>query len=170
MTVLRTCQPPEDFHLVKRWHVDSARELAGLRSSLHEAITGEVGTPRGDLSQTPDKMVLVASELVTNALQHARSPRTVHLLARDHELLLDVVDHDGGTPPEIAEVRAPGQGGFGIKLAQQLATDVGWYPQGSAKHVWACFPATDPEAETVARSARARHHGSTTAPRVRELV
>jgi hypothetical protein len=156
MTVLRTSQPPDDFHLVQRWDVDSAAELARLRSSLHEAITGTAGSPRGDLSQTPDKVVLVASELATNALRHAKAPRSVQLLARDHELLLDVIDHDVATSPEVAEVRPLGEGGFGIKLAQRLAADVGWYARGTAKHVWACFPATDAEAASVARRSRGR--------------
>ncbi|MEP7764325.1 ATP-binding protein [Sanguibacter sp. 25GB23B1] len=156
MTVLRTSRPPDDFRLVQRWDVDSAGALAGLRSSLHEAITGAVGAPRGDFSQTPDKMVLVASELATNALRHAKAPRSVRLFARDHELLLDVVDHDVASSPVVAGVRPAGEGGFGLKLAQRLAAEVGWYARGTAKHVWACFPATDAEAESVARGSRRR--------------
>ena len=164
MTVLRTSRPPDDFHLVQRWDLDSAGALAGLRSSLHEAVTGAVASPRGDFSQTPDKMVLVASELATNALRHAKEPCSVRLLARDHELLLDVVDHDVDSSPVVAGSRPAGEGGFGLKLAQRLAADVGWYARGTAKHVWACFPATDAEAASVARRSR-RRGGSWLGPR-----
>lgn len=187
MTALRTCRPDDDFRLVRRWVVDSPLELSHLRSSLHEAITGEVGASRGDFSQTPDRMVLVASELATNALRHAKPPRAVQLLVTDRQLLLDVVDQDASTAPEVAEVRPPGEGGYGLKLAQRLASDVGWYSSGSTKHVWASFPASPEAAEHLGEHAQAiddgydqGEHGHDSrnghggrplrAPRVRELV
>lgn len=187
MTALRTRRPPDDFRLVRRWVVESAHELSHLRSSLHEAITGEVGTSRGDFSKTPDRMVLVASELATNALRHAKAPRSVQLYATDEQLLLDVVDEDVSTVPEVAGVRPPGEGGFGLKLAQRLASDVGWYASGSTKHVWASFPASPRQSGRNGRHAQVvddghdqgeldddgfRRHGGRTlrAPHVRQLV
>ncbi|WP_211281830.1 ATP-binding protein [Sanguibacter antarcticus] len=138
---------------MQRWELDSVHALAGLRSSLHEVITGEAEMPAEDLTETPARIVLVASELATNALRHATAPRTVRLFARDHELLLDVVDHDPATPPVVSGGRPLGEGGFGLRLAQRLASQVGWYSRGTAKHVWASFPVTDHE--TVACGPRA---------------
>ncbi len=37
-----------------------------------------------------------------------------------------------------------GEGGLGLPLAERLAADVGWYPSGTVKHVWATFTVVSP--------------------------
>jgi two-component sensor histidine kinase len=89
-------------------------------------------------------MVLVASELATNALRHGTPPTAVRLLRRRDTYLLDVADKDVDAQPYVAAGRPPGHGGFGLQIARRIAVDVGWYTAGATKHVWATFPAQSP--------------------------
>jgi len=111
-----------------------------LRSSLHEALTGEPLPEGGFLDQVPEKMAIVATELATNALAHARPPTVVELRRTDDEFILDVADETPAASPEFAQNRPGGVGGMGLLLTRDLSRDVGWYVDGDVKHVWARFP------------------------------
>ncbi|MBB2925513.1 two-component sensor histidine kinase [Cellulomonas cellasea] len=82
-------------------------------------------------------MVLVASELATNALRHGTPPTTVALHQCEDRFLLTVADHDPTTRPYLAGRRTPGAGGFGLQIATMLALDLGWYRTETTKVVWA---------------------------------
>ncbi|MEU4221115.1 ATP-binding protein [Actinoplanes sp. NPDC026623] len=138
--VLRTSRPPTPNAAVAHWVLDSFTELRSLRSSLHKALTGEP-LPEGNfLDEVPEKVAIVATELATNALAHARPPTVVELRRTDDEFILDVADEEPGASPEFAVDRPGGAGGLGLQLARDLALDIGWYVDGDAKHVWARFP------------------------------
>jgi len=137
---LRTSRPPTPNVEVAQWVLDSFVELRSLRSSLHKALTGEPLPDGGFLDQVPEKVAVVATELATNALAHARPPTTVHLLRTDDQFILDVADEDPAAFPEFAEGRPAGAGGLGLQLIRDLALDLGWYVDGDVKHVWAQFP------------------------------
>jgi two-component sensor histidine kinase len=92
-----------------------------------------------ELDQVPEKMILVATELATNALAHARPPTVVELRRTGKTFVLDVTDDDPATPPEITEARPTDSGGRGLRLARDLALDIGWYVEKGVKHVWAEF-------------------------------
>lgn len=134
-------RPPADFDQVARWVLDSAGELAGLRGELTLALTGRPAGPTRSLGTVPEKMVLVASELATNALRHGLPPTTVTLLRNGGEFLLDVADRAPETTPVLASGREAGEGGHGLRLTELLAADVGWYTTDATKHVWAVFGA-----------------------------
>lgn len=95
----------------------------------------------GRLSSTPDKLVLIASELATNALRHGLPPTIVRLARSGDRFLLEVADHDVSTEPVYAGRRIPGAGGVGLHMARQLSLDVGWYRTDDVKTVWATFTA-----------------------------
>jgi serine/threonine-protein kinase RsbW len=136
---LDSSRPPTPNVEVARWVLDSFSELRALRASLHKTLTGEP-LPDGDhLDEVPEKVAVVATELATNALDHARPPTVVQLRRTDHTFILDVTDDDADTAPEIVEDRAPGAGGLGLQLAHRLALDIGWYVDDGVKHVWAQF-------------------------------
>ena len=139
---LRTSTPPDRFVLVQEWVVDTSRELSDLRAGIVRAVATE-GAPPRELDATAHTMVLVASELATNALRHGIPPTIVRLLRAEDTYLLDVADHDLGTTPYIAGARPPGEGGFGLQIARRLALEVGWYATETTKHVWATFPVGD---------------------------
>lgn len=131
---------PERFRPVRVWSLDSVDEVAVLRRELL-AATAPAG--RGEtayLQDVPERMVLVASELATNALTHGAPPTVVTLMSDGAGFLVDVADRDLASSPRIAGDRPLGAGGFGLVIARRLAQDVGWYTDDVDKHVWATFP------------------------------
>ena len=140
MSDIKAAPLPAHFQTKRTWVLDSTEGLGELRGSLFEELTGETFLTSSTLDDIPEKMVLVVSELATNALRHGKPPTIVTLMANVHEQLLDVADHDVASAPQIARGREIGEGGFGLVLAHQLALDVGWYVTGPAKHIWARFP------------------------------
>jgi len=129
--------PPDTFAVVRHWVLDSTSELRTLRAEVAAAIVGRGAGTR--LRGVPGAVVLVASELATNALCHGLAPTVVTLCRDGQTYLLDVADQAVQVEPVLAERRLPGEGGFGLYLARRLALDVGWYADGETKHVWATF-------------------------------
>ena len=84
---------------------------------------------------------LLTSEVVTNAVRHA--PSTADLAVRlrrvDHSITVEV-DDDSDTAPR-AVTRELGQGGWGIRFVEHMASDWGVAPRPrSGKTVWFCVP------------------------------
>lgn len=132
-------RPPGGFTSARRWVVDSPRELSPLRAALQEEIDSRLG-PAGTrpVSEVGPMMALVASELVTNAIVHARPPAVVELLHHaPARFLLTVVDQDPRSTPAVVSDRAPGNGGLGLQIASGLAVSSGWYRTSQVKVVWA---------------------------------
>ncbi|MFC7547378.1 ATP-binding protein [Plantactinospora sp. GCM10030261] len=140
MAPLRTSPPPPRADELRRWTLDTATELRGLRAGLHEALTGEELLAGERLDEIPELVALVASELATNALRHGIPPTIVRLLADDDHFYLVVADHDLTSVPELADTRPLGAGGRGLQLAQSFSLDVGWYATEHTKNIWASFP------------------------------
>ena len=113
------------------WDLDSVAELPHVRAEVRAHLAG----PRqGDLR---DRLVLALDEMASNALRHGggRVRATVRPLAG--AWLVEVRDGAPDTPPTPAVGRDPSEGGLGLYLVAELATDHGWYVAGEAKHVWA---------------------------------
>ncbi|WP_199737924.1 ATP-binding protein [Cellulomonas sp. PhB150] len=135
---LRASRPPANFVPARRWVVDSVSELAGLRHALRTEInTRAHASADRDLDRVAQDLVLVASELATNAIKHGRPPTIVQLFQDGTSFLLTVADHDLGSEPRIAGDRPPGEGGFGLQIARRLSRDVGWYRTDTVKVIWA---------------------------------
>lgn len=132
-------RPPARFELVDEWSLDSLDELSALRSQLAAILRTGTAAPDVGLGTTPEKIVLVASELSTNALEHGRPPTIVRLMRDDDCWLLEVADHDRGSAPVYAGERIPGAGGLGLHLARTLSLDVGWYSTATTKNIWVTF-------------------------------
>ncbi|WP_418275337.1 ATP-binding protein [Isoptericola jiangsuensis] len=128
---------PEGFQEIGSWPLLSMDELTAVRGQIGGSLPS-CGTTLEDI---PESILLVASELATNALRHGQGPALVRLSVRGGTYLLDVVDRAPGVTPEIAAGRPTGQGGFGLRLASRLADEVGWSCTEGAKHVWATFTA-----------------------------
>jgi hypothetical protein len=140
VSTLSASRPPAPNAEVAHWILDSFTELRALRASLHKALTGQPLPEGGQLDEVPEKMAVVATELATNALAHARPPTVVRLRRTDQAFILDVTDEEPAAVPEFAEGRPPGAGGLGLRLARELALEIGWYTDAGVKHVWAEFP------------------------------
>jgi len=140
--------PPGRLDVVGSWTLRTVDELSDVRADLETRLpcdcpaarVGASPSAAGGLSGT-QRMVLVASELVANALEHARPPVVARLLCDGDVAVLDVVDRSPEAPPVVPEGREPGEGGHGLRLAETVADRVGWYSTGAEKHVWAQFAA-----------------------------
>jgi hypothetical protein len=83
---------------------------------------------------------LISSELVTNAVMHARTPMNVTLRLLDDRLSVDVRDSDPRPMfrPSPDAPGAPGdEHGRGLLLLDAMATAWGSSPTGNGKVVWA---------------------------------
>lgn len=91
------------------------------------------------LAPMVDDVRLVASELTTNALQHARTPLIITLERRGHNVVLSVEDGSSSLPiPRSVDGSAPR--GRGLAIVDQLST--AWGVDVAAersKAVWARF-------------------------------
>jgi serine/threonine-protein kinase RsbW len=131
-----------NFAVVATWCVHTLAETRVLRSKLLDCMTPNGATaPAGVFGSVAQDVLVVASELATNALRHGRPPTVVQLLRRGNSLALDVADHDASSAPVIAGQRPVGEGGYGMVIARRLAEDVGWYTTPPTKHIWATFAA-----------------------------
>ncbi|MFI5835437.1 ATP-binding protein [Micromonospora sp. NPDC051300] len=139
MGQLRTSPPPPQATELERWVLDTPEELRDVRASLRDALTRHGLVQGEDLDEVPHMVLLVATELSSNALRHGRPPTIVTLLATDDRFLLDVADHDVSSVPELSDIRPTDSGGRGLFLAQSISLDVGWYATETTKHIWASF-------------------------------
>jgi serine/threonine-protein kinase RsbW len=149
MNQLRSSPPPDGAVELQQWLLASGDELRQLRADLHQALHAHGLAGAGAGSETPERVVLVASELVSNALRHGRPPAVVRLLRADGHVILEVADRDpGGVPrlidPGPLDAQQADGGGRGLQIASSLALEVGWYATAAAKHVWASFPLAAP--------------------------
>ncbi|MEU1885398.1 ATP-binding protein [Micromonospora sp. WMMD987] len=140
MAQLLTSPPPPQAAELRRWELADPADLRALRASLHEALTGEQLLDGQRMDEVPELIVLVATELATNALKHGIPPTIVRLLTIDESLILDVADHDLSTIPELADTRPMGAGGRGLQIAMAVSLEVGWYATDRTKNIWASFP------------------------------
>jgi anti-sigma regulatory factor (Ser/Thr protein kinase) len=91
---------------------------------------------------------LVVSELVTNAVLHARTPIEVQVLVGAATLRIEVTDSGLDRPHMWAE---RDRGGRGLPIVEAIASGWGVVDHGSRKTVW-CEIALRPRASTAADS------------------
>jgi len=87
----------------------------------------------------PDDAVLVASELVTNAVQHGLPPIELNLHLGTGRLRL-TVSNAVGTTLSVPRIVAPGAdepGGRGLAIVETLSTEWGWSNADGMVSVWA---------------------------------
>jgi anti-sigma regulatory factor (Ser/Thr protein kinase) len=100
-----------------------------------------------DLDHLTDEVVLLTSELVTNAVIHARTPFEVALSVSDQVLRVVVAD---GSPavPLRKSYGATATTGRGLELVETIARQWGTEPREAGKVVW--FEISTPCAEETA--------------------
>ena len=95
-----------------------------------------------------DDLLLMLSELVTNAVRYGRDPLCVRMVASDECIRVEVDDGNHRTPvmlhPDI-----PGPGGMGLRIVDRLADSWGTRPNECGKSVWFELSiASDPTVES----------------------
>jgi len=92
---------------------------------------------RWDLAALVDDLRLVVSELVSNAVLHARTAVEVALSVGEGVIELAVRDRNPRTPrPRVANRGAEAPGGRGLLLVQELSDDWGVSERMDGKDVW----------------------------------
>lgn len=87
-----------------------------------------------------ETLILLVSELVTNAVVHTGCPAVLRLSLPDAEeesatVRLEVADRSGRAPvPRCAD--GDETGGRGLALVDGLADRWGWSPEGAGKSIW----------------------------------
>ena len=131
---LRTSHLPAQAVELHQWLLAGADELRPLRADLHKALAGRLA------EDGTGPIVLVATELASNALRHGLPPAMVRLLKSDDQFFLEVADRDLASVPKLAEAYPSVSGGRGLHIARSLSVEVCWYATERFKHVWASFP------------------------------
>ena len=115
--------------------VPRARDFT--RQALHD--WGWLPAATADRRAAAEDVLLVVSELVTNACLHAGGPEELRLRRSPKSLRLEVVDGGGGEPAPRTPHRAGRPGGHGMFIVQRLCLDWGVIRNGDqpGKTVWA---------------------------------
>ncbi|MFP8962216.1 ATP-binding protein [Streptomyces nanhaiensis] len=114
--------------------------IAQARDAADAFLTKLAGTepPAGERSH--DDVLLVVSELVTNAVRHAPGPLTLCLAFAEGRVQVTVRDSDPAPPrPRQADLNSGG-GGFGWSIVERIADRLSVHPMPDGKEVHAFLP------------------------------
>lgn len=128
---------PQGYREIWCQELSHLAELAKPRARLRTTLTGSSTVERPEREHWSERMVLIADELASNALRHARPPVAVALSRLAARWLVTVSDTATDLPPEPAQGRDPGLGGFGLYVVADLSAAHGWSRERGQKSVWA---------------------------------
>jgi anti-sigma regulatory factor (Ser/Thr protein kinase) len=118
---------------VETFRLDLERDEQAVKLA-RDATHAWVGSLR-PAAHLADDVALIVSELVTNAIVHARSAPVVRGTYEHSRLRLEVDDRDVA-PPTIRTADRQ-VGGYGLRIVDRLAHTWGWIPTRDGKRVWA---------------------------------
>jgi two-component sensor histidine kinase len=119
-------------------HLDPVPRVVGVARSFVREHAPELLPP--DLL---DVLLLLTSELVTNAVIHARTALEVGITVTNRSLIVTVHDEDLGGPPE----RGGRDGGWGLGLVREFAEDSAMEQHaGDGKTAWFRIARDEPAA------------------------
>ncbi len=101
----------------------------------------EVAERLGDLPGV-EELLLCVSEVVTNAVIHAGTPRHLSVRQDGDRLVVEVADGDP-RPPVRRDPDPTSPTGRGLRLLEDLAMGWDWRPTDDGKVVWFEFPAAE---------------------------
>ncbi|QEV18463.1 ATP-binding protein [Streptomyces alboniger] len=127
---------------VRRLSLNGASGIVPLardytRQALH--AWGWLPADGADRQAAAEDVLLVVSELVTNACLHAEGPDELWLSCDGKVLRIEVSDKGAGQPAPRTPHRAGRPGGHGMFIVQRLCLDWGVVrnPDATGKTVWA---------------------------------
>ncbi|MFJ1548413.1 ATP-binding protein [Streptomyces sp. NPDC088246] len=129
----------------RQWRTLSLRGVGGIvptardfaRQALHD--WGWLPATSADGRAAAEDVLLVVSELVTNACLHADGPEELRIACTAKVLRVEVVDGGAGQPAPRTPHRAGRPGGHGMFIVQRLCLDWGVLRVAgrAGKTVWA---------------------------------
>jgi anti-sigma regulatory factor (Ser/Thr protein kinase) len=119
---------------VLTWSLEDVAELPRVRADLRRHA-GAVTRP--DLR---DQLILALDEMASNALRHGQGGVQATVRETPDAYLIEVSDQAPAHPPSPAVGRDPSEGGLGLYLIAEMASQHGWYVSHGHKYVWALLP------------------------------
>ena len=114
----------------------ASTELAASTAAVAEARAFvSSALRRWELDSLVTDATLLTSELVTNAVLHARTDLTVSVAVADGAAEIGVTDSSPKLPRARTAARTS-EGGRGLQLVEQVAEDWGVVPVDGGKQVW----------------------------------
>jgi len=107
---------------------DNPADIAPARH-LVEMRLEEWGCEHGE------DVLLVLSELVTNAVKHAGG--AARIVVHSSDGVVRIVVHDANPVAPKMRSRPDESGGFGLRIVDHLTIEWGWTPESEGKQVWA---------------------------------
>ena len=111
------------------WTLPAQDESVGEARRLVAGLLGAVAPDR------LDTILLLTSELVTNAVRHGSGPVTLHLSGGPHGLQVEV-DDNGPGQPRLLDQDLLTTGGRGLQLVDAMSTRWGVDRHALGKTVW----------------------------------
>ncbi|WP_432086897.1 ATP-binding protein [Streptomyces sp. bgisy095] len=94
------------------------------------------GSGIGEDEPLAEALVLIISELVTNAVVHTGCPAVLRMLfAAEGGVRVEVADASD-CPPKPRHAQGDDTNGRGLELVDGLADRWGWQPEGLGKSIW----------------------------------
>jgi serine phosphatase RsbU (regulator of sigma subunit)/anti-sigma regulatory factor (Ser/Thr protein kinase) len=109
---------------------------------------------RWKVEEVSDAVLLVVSELVTNALVHTQGPVRIDLMLRGDRVRVSVSDSSPRAPAKPVIVDWESTGGRGLLLVEAMAESFGTVPVAGGKQVWSEIVVPRPEPAPVETGAR----------------
>ncbi|HCA86936.1 MAG TPA: ATP-binding protein [Streptomyces sp.] len=136
------------FGQVRRLHLQGASGIVPTaRDFTRQALYdwGWMPAATADQRAAAEDVLLVVSELVTNACLHAEGPEELRIGRAAKVLRLEIVDRGAGSPAPRTPHRAGRPGGHGMFIVQRLCLNWGVVrnEDGAGKTVWAELAAPD---------------------------
>ena len=120
--------PPQVY---QRWTVVSPAQLAGLRAQLR--YLAGVWAVTEDCT---DRLLMIVNELVSNAVDHARTACEI-TVRRSSSLVRVLVADQSPLPPRIPPPDVNAARGRGLQMVKALSSRWGWTTRHGGKTVWA---------------------------------
>ena len=125
-------QPPSG-DAIGRWRLRHDPSSAALARRLVTQALANHPEPAPD--QVQRRALLATSELVANAVRHARKPVDLEVRRTDAGWLVAVTDGDT-TAPKLREIDHMAEHGRGLLIVRRSVDRTGWVPSARGKTVW----------------------------------
>ena len=122
------------------WDLSDVSQLPRIRADVRRHVTDRALRTDHTSADLRERLVLALDEMASNALRHGGGSVQASVRLTADSYLIEVTDAAPSAPPTPAVGRDPSEGGLGLYLIAELATDHGWYVTAGTKHVWAVLP------------------------------